>query len=57
MGNLGKLYLTDLIRRECWDDMLVKGRGLVVSYSLRLFSLLDNCKPQSRWLPIVIVSK
>ena len=31
MGNVSKLYLTDVIRRECWDDMLVKGRGLVVS--------------------------
>jgi len=27
---LSKLYLTDVIRRECWDEMLVKGRGLVV---------------------------
>jgi len=33
MENLAKLYLTDVIRRECWDDMLVKGRGLVVSRS------------------------
>jgi len=32
MGNLAKLYLTDVIRHECWDEMLVKGRGLVVSY-------------------------
>jgi len=32
MGNLAKLYLTEVIRRECWDDMLVKGRGLVVRY-------------------------
>jgi len=27
---LSKLYLTDVIRRQCWDEMLVKGRGLVV---------------------------
>jgi len=36
MGNLAKLYLTDVIRHECWDDMLVKGRGIVVS-------LLHSC--------------
>ena len=34
---MSKLYLTDVIRRECWDDMLVKGRGLVVSELQHLF--------------------
>lgn len=27
--NLAKMYLTDIIRHECWDDMMVKGRGIV----------------------------
>jgi len=38
MGNLSKLYLTDMIRRECWDDMLIKGRGLVVCESVTFLS-------------------
>jgi len=41
MDNLSKLYLTEVIRRECWDDMLVKGRGLVVSESF--VSLDQHC--------------
>ena len=26
--NLAKMYVADLIKRECWDCMVVKGRGL-----------------------------
>lgn len=28
--NLSKLFLYDVIKRECWDSMEVKGRGIVV---------------------------
>ena len=28
--NLAKMYLADLIKKECWDDMDTKGRGLCV---------------------------
>ena len=28
--NLAKMYLADLIRKQCWDDMDVKGRGILV---------------------------
>lgn len=24
------MFLADIIRQECWDDMSVKGRGIVV---------------------------
>ncbi|ELU02415.1 hypothetical protein CAPTEDRAFT_160880 [Capitella teleta] len=27
--NLAKMYLADLIKRECWDEMEVKGRGIL----------------------------
>ena len=23
------MYLADLIKKECWDDMVVKGRGIL----------------------------
>jgi len=26
--NLAKMYLAELIKKQCWDDMLVKGRGI-----------------------------
>lgn len=26
---MAKIYLAELIRKECWDDMEVKGRALV----------------------------
>ena len=29
--NLAKLYITELIKKECWDEMEVKGRGIEVS--------------------------
>jgi len=28
--NLAKMYLAELIKKECWDDMDTKGRGLCV---------------------------
>ena len=28
--NLAKQYLREMIKRECWDDMQVKGRALQV---------------------------
>jgi len=42
---LSKLYLTEVIRRECWDDMLVKGRGLVVSELQCSFLLVNPRSP------------
>ncbi len=30
LENLAKIYLADLIRKECWDDMIIKGRGIEV---------------------------
>jgi hypothetical protein len=29
--NLGKLFTRDVIKRECWDEMKVKGRGIQVT--------------------------
>lgn len=29
--NLAKIYLREMIKRECWDEMDVKGRALQVS--------------------------
>ena len=31
LENLAKMFLADVIRKECWEDMIVKGRGIVVS--------------------------
>ncbi|CAH1784594.1 unnamed protein product [Owenia fusiformis] len=28
LENLGMMYLKDVIKKECWDDMVVKGRAL-----------------------------
>lgn len=28
LENLAKMYVADLIKRECWDNMDVKGRGI-----------------------------
>ena len=33
MGNLAKMYLQDLIKKECWDAMEVKGRVVKVRNS------------------------
>ena len=32
--NLAKQYLAHLIKKECWNDMETKGRGLVVGVAL-----------------------
>lgn len=29
--NIAKMFLAENIRKECWDEMTVKGRGIVVS--------------------------
>ena len=29
--NLAKIYLREMIKKECWDDMKVKGRAVQVS--------------------------
>ncbi len=29
--NLAKLFTRDVIKRECWDEMKVKGRGIQVT--------------------------
>ena len=34
LENLAKMYLADLIKKECWDNMVVKGRGIGVSRNL-----------------------
>ncbi len=31
LDNLAKTYMADLIKKECWDNMVVKGRGISVS--------------------------
>ena len=31
LENLAKMYLADLIKKDCWDNMVVKGRGIGVS--------------------------
>lgn len=31
LANLAKMYLHDLIKRECWDSMAVKGKTVKVS--------------------------
>ena len=28
--NLAKMYLREMIKRECWDEMVVKGRAVHV---------------------------
>ena len=28
MANLANMYLKEMIKRECWDAMVVKGRGV-----------------------------
>ena len=33
LENLAKMYLADLIKKECWDNMVVKGRGIGVSWN------------------------
>ena len=29
--NLAKMYLREMIKRECWDEMIVKGRAVQVN--------------------------
>ena len=31
--NLAKLYVREVIKKECWDNMKVKGRGIHVNQS------------------------
>lgn len=31
MENLAKQYLRDVIKKECWDAMAVKGRSIMVN--------------------------
>ena len=30
MGNLAKSYLRELLKRDCWDSMKVKGKAIKV---------------------------
>ncbi len=39
--NLAKAYLADLIKKECWDNMVVKGRGIQVRFKIAICSLVD----------------
>ena len=32
MANLEKMYLRELIKKQCWDKMAVKGRSVKVSW-------------------------
>jgi hypothetical protein len=46
--NLAKMFLADLIRQECWDDMSVKGRGIVVlrtraSFDIQMTMNFTDC--------------
>ncbi|XP_074642124.1 cilia- and flagella-associated protein 43-like isoform X2 [Tubulanus polymorphus] len=34
LDNLAKMYLRELIKKECWDDMVVKGRSIVAFNSV-----------------------
>ena len=31
MDNLAKMYVRENIKKECWDEMVVKGRGIQVN--------------------------
>lgn len=42
--NLAKMYLAELIRKECWDDMEVKGRGITVGHP---FTIVNNITIQA----------
>ena len=34
--NLAKLYVKEIIKKECWDNMKVKGRGIQVNFKIYL---------------------
>ena len=34
MEDLAKMYLRELIKNECWDSMVVKGRNIKVSLKI-----------------------
>ena len=35
--NLAKMYLREMIKRECWDEMVVKGRAVQVRTCWNVF--------------------
>lgn len=39
--NLAKQYLREMIKRECWDEMQVKGRALQVRFKCFLSELFS----------------
>ena len=46
--NLGKMYLAELIKKECWEDMDTKGRGLCVGQLLvNIVIICSLCTPPS----------
>nr|KAG5714383.1 hypothetical protein BaRGS_018600 [Batillaria attramentaria] len=54
--NLAKLYLREMIKRECWDDMMVKGRSLQAFNSnleVANFPLKERTRNAMRKLQIV----
>ncbi|KAK7508542.1 hypothetical protein BaRGS_00000108 [Batillaria attramentaria] len=54
--NLAKLYLREMIKRECWDDMMVKGRSLQAFNSnleVANFPLKERTRIAMRKLQIV----
>ena len=47
LENLAKMYLADLIKKECWDNMVVKGRGIGVSNFSNFWIIVKFCVTQS----------
>lgn len=41
MADLEKMYLRELIKKECWDDMAVKGRSVKVS--MHYLTCISDC--------------
>ena len=37
--NLAKMYLREMIKKECWDDMVVKGRAVQVYICFQIHNM------------------
>ena len=48
--NLAKRYLKEMIKRECWDNMSVKGRSIQVN--LMCLSTLPNSQQTAFHFPL-----
>ena len=49
LENLAKQYLAELIKNECWKDMEVKGRGIVVSQRVQCREARGSCGMRIRY--------